>query len=495
MKILDSLFIIILLPVISIFIIMAIPSSRPVLLKRAALALSFFIFVFSNFLYFNVSGDNSFFSFSLERLWIPALNLRFYYGVDGISVFLIVLTSFLMPICILCSWESITTRLKTFLLMLFLTEFFLFNAFSVLDLILFYIFFESVLIPMFLIIGIWGSRERRIHAAYQFFLYTFLGSLFMLLGIVYLYSTFGTTDYLFLLKSTLPFKTQIILWLSFFLSFAVKVPMIPFHIWLPEAHVEAPTAGSVLLAGVLLKLGTYGFMRFSLPLFPEASKYFTPLLLTIGIIGIIYASCTTLRQIDLKKIVAYSSVAHMSLVIVGLFSDSLYGLEGALYLMLSHGIVSSGLFLCVGVLYDRYHTRIIRYYGGMTLFMPLFSFLFLSFSLANMGFPGTSAFVGEFLILISVFFNNTFSAFVASVGVVLSAAYSMWCYNRVMFGPASSYITKFADVNSREFFYLFILIALVVVFGVFPDLLLSFMHAPCLQILLAKRDWPLSFFF
>lgn len=485
-------FITLIMPIVAIAKLLTMRSKRYTELRNVAISFSTIIFLLTLLLYALFIEKSSFFQYTLEGSWFPEANLGFFYGIDGVSLLLIILTAFLIPVCILCTWESITIRLKTYLVTLFLTEFSLFNAFSVLDLALFYVFFESVLIPMFVMILIWGSRERRVHAAYQFFIYTFLGSLFMLLGILFVYSLFGTTDYLYLLNVDFSFNTQLFLWLSFFLSFAIKVPMVPFHIWLPEAHVEAPTPGSVLLAGVLLKLGTYGFLRFSIPLFPEASAYFSPLLFTMAILGVVYASCTTLRQVDLKKIIAYSSVAHMSLVIVGLFSDSIYGLGGAVFLMLSHGVVSSALFLCVGVLYDRYHTRLITYYGGMVSFMPLFAFLFLSFSMANMGFPGTSAFVGEFLIIMSSFFSNTFVCFFISVGVILSAAYSVWCYNRVMFGPTSSYIIKFSDLNKREFNYLLVLFLIVMLFGLLPNLILDLLHTPCAQILFLKRGWVLD---
>ena len=307
-------------------------------------------------------------------------------------------------------------------------------VFCMLDLLLFYVFFESVLLPMFLIIGVWGSRERKIRAAYQFFLYTLIGSLFMLLAILLIYFQTGTTDLQVLFVSEFSLQRQFLLWFAFFASFAVKVPMIPVHIWLPEAHVEAPTSGSVILAGVLLKLGTYGFVRYSIPLFPDASVYFTPLVYTMSIIGIIYASLTTLRQIDLKKIIAYSSVAHMGFVTLGLFSLNIQGIEGALLLMLSHGFVASSLFLCIGVLYDRTHTRLVKYYGGLVHVMPLFSVFFLIFTMGNLSLPGTSSFVGEFLILVGVFQTNPFVATCAATGMILGGAYSIWLYNRVVFG-------------------------------------------------------------
>lgn len=462
------------------------------LVRVISLVYSILIFIISILLYLNFNSSAfglEMFQFSFQINWIRSLNLNFTYGVDGVSLFFIILTTFLIPLCILSSWESIKFRFKEFVIFLFLIEFLLLNVFTVLDILLFYVFFESVLIPMFIMIGVWGSRNRKIHASYQFFIYTFFGSVFMLLGIIYIYSQVGSTDYrLLLTKEFLP-HVQLLLWLSFFASFAVKIPMVPVHIWLPEAHVEAPTAGSVLLAGILLKLGTYGLIRFSLPLFPYATHYFTPLVLVISVVSIVYSSCTTLRQIDLKKIIAYSSVAHMNLVTIGIFSNSLNGLEGALALMLSHGLVSSGLFLCVGVLYDRYATRLIKYYGGLVNFMPLFGFVFTVFSLANMGFPGTSAFVGEILIFSGAFSINTLSAVLACVSVIFSAGYSVWLLNRVMYGPVSNKIYKFADLNSREFFYLIIISLLVLLFGIYPNGVLETMHSSCSLILQASLCW------
>merc|ERR1712127_701668 len=312
-------------------------------------------------------------------------------------------TTLLIPLCLLVSWNSIQNNLKEYLISFLVMEFFLIGVFCILDVLLFYIFFESVLIPMYLIIGIWGSRERKIRAAYFFFLYTLLGSVLMLLAILYIYYQVGTTDYEILVTTLFTLKEQKLLWIAFFASFATKVPMVPMHIWLPEAHVEAPTSGSVILAGVLLKLGTYGLIRFSLPLFPEASYFFTPLVYTISVIGIIYTSFTAIRQTDFKRIIAYTSVAHMNLVIVGMFSFNSIGLEGALLQSLSHGFVASALFLIIGVVYERHHTRMVKYYGGLVHVMPLYTFIFLFFTMANIGLPGTSSFIGEFLILVGAF--------------------------------------------------------------------------------------------
>eukprot|EP01116_Phalansterium_solitarium_P017656 TRINITY_DN43_c0_g6_i2.p4 TRINITY_DN43_c0_g6~~TRINITY_DN43_c0_g6_i2.p4 ORF type:complete len:524 (+),score=-115.34 TRINITY_DN43_c0_g6_i2:7024-8595(+) len=476
----------------SIGIILLIPRNRIVILRYVALFMSSMLFIISlilllEFNYRCIAFQNVF-----------ELNLHIFenscaYGIDGISLMFIILTTFLIPICIISSWVSIGKRLKEFLLLLFLIEFLLINFFSVLDIFLFYVFFESVLIPMFIVIGLWGSRSRRIHAAYQFFLYTFFGSVFMLYGIIYIYLTVGTTDYISLLTYNFEsIRIQKALWLAFFISFAVKIPMVPVHIWLPEAHVEAPTAGSVLLAGVLLKLGAYGFLRFSIPLFPFASEYFRPLVFTMSVIAILYTSMTTLRQVDLKKVVAYTSIAHMNLVMVGLFSQTLVGVEGSIALMLSHGLVSSGLFLCVGVLYDRYGTRLLRYYGGLINLMPLFGFVFLWMSLANMGLPLTSSFIGEFAILLGAFTANSLAAFGAAFGVIFSGAYSMWLFNRIMFGPLNdAYIAYFSDLNRREFFYMFVLSFLILFFGIFPNSVLEVLHMSVSNnILTATADWP-----
>jgi proton-translocating NADH-quinone oxidoreductase chain M len=330
---------------------------------------------------------------------------------------------------------------------------------------------------MFLIIGIWGSRERKIRAAYQFFVYTLVGSVLMLLAIMYIYYTTGTTDIQVLQTITFDYNTQLVLWLAFFASLAVKVPMVPSHIWLPEAHSEAPTAGSVILAGVLLKMGGYGFLRFSIPMFPDASIYFTPLVYTLSVIAVIYTSLTTLRQVDMKRIIAYSSVAHMGFVTIGMFTLNIQGIEGSMLLMLSHGVVSSALFLCVGVVYDRHKTRIIKYYSGLTVKMPLFSIVFLFFILANMGFPGTSSFVSEFLVLVGAFKSNVFVTTLATTGVIWGAGYSIWLYNRVAFGNIrTSHITSFQDLDRREAMVFLPCIILVLLMGVYPEIFLNAMH-------------------
>jgi proton-translocating NADH-quinone oxidoreductase chain M len=472
------------LPVFGAILIALMPNNATRQMKGTALTVSLLNFLLSLNLWIFFDNSTSKFQFVTQFNWFEFLNMQWYIGIDGISLFFIILTTFLVPVCLLISWSSITHLVKEFLVAFLFLETFMIAVFCMLDLVLFYVFFESVLIPMFLIIGIWGSRERKIRAAYQFFLYTLIGSLFMLLAILLIYFQVGTTDLQVLMTTEFSERRQFFLWLAFFFSFAVKVPMIPFHIWLPEAHVEAPTSGSVILAGILLKLGTYGFLRFSIPLFPEATVYFTPLIYTLSVLGIIYASFTTLRQIDLKKIIAYSSVAHMGFVTLGLFSLNAQGIEGAILLMLSHGFVASALFLCIGILYDRTHTRLIRYYGGLVQTMPLFSFFFFVFTLGNLSLPGTSSFVGEFLILLGVFQTNTFIATLAATGMILGGAYSIWLYNRVVFGNLKPiYLNQFADLNRREFFILLPFVVCIFWMGIYPSIFLESFHLSVANIL------------
>ena len=424
------------------------------------------------------SFDNSTakFQFTQHFDWLPSLNISFTLGIDGISLFFVLLTTFLFPLCILHSW-SIKTSVKEYMICFLLMESLLIVVFTVLDVLLFYVFFESVLIPMFIIVGVWGSRERKIRAAYMLFLYTLLGSVLMLLAILYIYFLVGTTDYQTLLSFDFDHDLQKWLWLAFFASFAVKIPMLPFHIWLPEAHVEAPTAGSVILAGILLKLGSYGFIRFSMPLFPIANTYFTPLIYTLSVMAIVYASLTAIRQTDMKRIIAYSSVGHMNLVLVGLFSLNMQGVEGSLLLMLGHGIVSSALFLCVGVLYDRHHTRLVKYYSGVAHTMPIFTIIFMVFTMANIGFPGTCNFVGEFLCLVGVFQSNVLISALSATGMVLGGGYALWLFNRITFGNLKmQYIKQFSDVNRREFVIFVPLIIITFLMGIYPDIFFEPMH-------------------
>ena len=407
-----------------------------------------------------------------ESRWIGS-GLSYKLGVDGISMPFVLLTTFLMPFCIGASWVSIQHRVKDYMVCFLLLETLMIGVFSALDLVLFYVFFEGGLIPMFLIIGVWGGK-RRIYASFKFFLYTLIGSLLMLLAIMAMYGVAGTTDIVALLKTDFPVSMQKYLWLAFFASFAVKMPMWPVHTWLPDAHVEAPTAGSVILAGILLKMGGYGFIRFSLPMFPDASQYFAPLVWTLSIIAIIYTSLVALVQEDMKKLIAYSSVAHMGFVTMGLFSMNTQGVQGAVFQMVSHGLVAGALFLCVGVVYDRIHTRDIAAYGGLVQRMPLYALVFMVFTMANVGLPGTSGFVGEFLTLIGAFGANAWVAFFATTGVILSAAYALYLYRRIIFGvlekPA---LAGIMDLDAREIALFAPLLLLTIYYGVHPGPILD----------------------
>lgn len=466
-----------LIPLIGAFLILFINPNEQKLLKVFAFNFSFLPFLGFLFILAGFKKSIGTFQFVTKILWIPLLNLNISLGVDGISLFFLLLTTLLIPLCILISWNSVHSNLKGFLISFLLIEFFLIGVFSALDLLMFYILFESILIPMFLIIGIWGSRERKMLAAYYFFLYTLVGSVLMLLSILYIYYQVGTTDYEILLSFTFTSSEQKILWFTFFIAFASKVPMIPVHLWLPEAHVEAPTAGSVILAGVLLKLGTYGFIRFSLPLFPQASFYFTPFVYTISLIGIIYTSLTAIRQTDFKRIIAYTSIAHMNVVILGIFSFNNIGIEGALLQSLSHGFVASALFIIIGVVYERYKTRLVKYYGGLVHTMPLYVSIFLFFTLANIGFPGTSGFMGEFLIFTGSFKVNSSITFFGATGMILGGCYSLWLFNRISFGNLKSqYLKKTLDISYREFLIFIPLICYTLIFGLIPNVYLSFVH-------------------
>lgn len=456
---------------------MFIPSSHKSLLRSIALSCSCLTFVLSLFLWVFFNNSIGTFQYVEKFLWIPILNINFPIGLDGISLFFILLTTLLIPLCLLASWGSIQVNLKKYLISFLVMEFFLIGVFCILDLLLFYIFFESVLIPMFLIIGIWGSRERKIRASYFFFLYTLLGSVLMLLSILYIYYQVGTTDYEVLLTFSFSPLEQKIMWFTFFASFATKVPMVPVHLWLPEAHVEAPTAGSVILAGVLLKLGTYGFIRFSLPLFPEACFYFAPFVYGMSVVGVVYASFTAIRQSDFKRIIAYTSVAHMNLVMIGLFSFNIIGIEGAILQSLSHGFVASALFLIIGVVYDRHHTRMVKYYGGLVHTMPIYVFIFLFFTMANIGLPGTGSFVGEFLILTGSFKINTTVTFLGATGMIIGGCYSLWLFNRVAYGNLKTqYFKNYLDVNKRELLTFCPLLLGTLIMGVYPNIFLDSIH-------------------
>jgi NADH-quinone oxidoreductase subunit M len=409
------------------------------------------------------------FQFVEVATWLPGFHIAYHMGIDGISLFFVLLSTFLTPICIVASWTSITTRVKEYMITFLVMETMMVGMFCALDFVLFYIFFEGVLIPMFLIIGVWGG-PRRIYSAFKFFLYTLLGSVLMLLGILAIYYHVGSTDIVAALNQGVPPSWQTWLWFAFFASFAVKVPMWPVHTWLPDAHVEAPTAGSVILAGVLLKMGGYGFIRFSLPLFPIASHNLAPFIFTLSVVAIIYTSLVALAQDDWKKLIAYSSVAHMGIVTMGTFAMTSEGLQGAMVQMLSHGVVSAALFLCVGVVYDRLHTREIARYGGLADNMPKYAAVFMVFMLASVGLPGTSGFVGEFLALIGTFEVNTWVAFLATTGVILSVAYMLYLYRRTVFGVITrADVRAMLDLNWREVAYFAPMIAVVLWMGIYPD--------------------------
>ena len=435
--------------------------------RRAALGTTVIVFLLSLYAYAKFDPSSSAFQFVEEKGWLGH-GLVYKMGVDGISFPFVLLTTFLMPVCILASWQSIQNRVKEYLVAFLVLETLMSGVFCALDLLLFYLFFEGGLIPMFLIIGIWGGK-RRVYASFKFFLYTLTGSLLMLLAIMAMYGVAGTTDIVVLLQTHFPTSMQKWLWLAFFASLAVKMPMWPVHTWLPDAHVEAPTAGSVILAAVLLKMGGYGFIRFSLPMFPEASAYFAPLVFALSIIAIIYTSLVALVQEDMKKLIAYSSVAHMGFVTMGLFSMTPQGVQGAVFQMISHGLVSGALFLCVGVVYDRMHTRDIAAYGGLAARMPLYAVVFMIFTLANTGLPGTSGFIGEFLTLIGIFKINSWVAFLATTGVVLSAAYALYLYRRIMFGVLDKPgLASIRDLSWREAALFAPLAALTIFYGLYP---------------------------
>lgn len=473
----DILIYLTLVPLIGIVILLFIDSKHRNTLKVVALNFSALPFIGFLFLWGGFKKSVGTFQFVTKILWIPILNLNVSLGIDGISLFFLLLTTMLIPLCLLVSWNSITQELKSYLIAFLIIEFLLIGVFCVLDLLMFYIFFESILIPMFLIIGVWGSRERKMLASYYFFLYTLLGSVVMLLSLMYIYNQVGTTDYETLLTFTFSKVEQKFLWFTFFLAFAAKVPMVPVHLWLPEAHVEAPTAGSVILAGVLLKLGTYGFIRFSLPLFPQASFYFAPFVYAVALVGIVYTSLTAIRQTDFKRIIAYTSVAHMNVVMLGIFSFNNIGIEGALLQSLSHGFVASALFIIIGVVYERYRTRLVKYYGGLVHTMPLYVSIFLFFTMANIGFPGTSGFIGEFLIFIGSFKVNSTVTFFGATGMILGGCYALWLLNRIAFGNLKNqYLKLTLDLNRREFFIFAPLICYTLILGLTPEVYLSSIH-------------------
>jgi NADH-quinone oxidoreductase subunit M len=435
-----------------------------------ALWTSLIVFLLSLLLWTGFNPSTAEFQFVERHDWMPSLQIGYHVGIDGISLFFVLLSTLLTPICVLASWEAVKVRVKEYMVAFLILETMMVGMFASLDLILFYVFFEAVLIPMFLIIGVWGG-PRRVYAAFKFFLYTLLGSVLMLLAILALYSQLGTTDVVAALQAPPVAKAlQTWLWLAFFASFAVKVPMWPVHTWLPDAHVEAPTAGSVILAGVLLKMGGYGFLRFSVPLFPDATLLLSPLIYTLSVVAVIYTSLVALAQQDMKKLIAYSSVAHMGFVTIGIFTITQEGIQGAMFQMLSHGIVSAALFLCVGVVYDRLHTREIARYGGLANIMPNYALVFMVFMLASVGLPGTSGFVGEFLVLAGAFEANTWVAFLAATGLILGACYMLYLYRRVIFGTVTREdVRAMLDLGWREKLVFAPLILLVFWMGIYPS--------------------------
>ena len=461
------------LPLISSFFIFL---SKDIKNNNSAVYISLFsslaTFLLSLFVWYSLDPTSSDFQFLEEKNWINNF-IKFKLGVDGISILFIVLTTLITPICIISCINSVKVRVKEFLIAILILETFMIGVFCSLDLVVFYIFFEAGLIPMFLIIGVWGG-PRRVYSAFKFFLFTLLGSVLMLVAIIAIYWITGTTDVTEIYKIQIPSDYQNLLWLAFFSSFAVKMPMWPVHTWLPDAHVEAPTAGSVILAAILLKMAGYGFLRFSIPMFPLASEYFMPLIYTLSIIAIIYTSLVALMQEDMKKLIAYSSVAHMGYVTLGIFTFTKQGIEGSIFQMISHGLISAALFLCVGVVYDRLHSRMISTYGGLVNHLPKYSFLFIVFALAGLGLPGTSGFLGEFLVLTGAFQKNYLVSMLATFGVVLGAAYMLWLTKRVIFGNTNNNeIKNLKDINNLEALMLITLAILVILFGFYPSPLMD----------------------
>ena len=464
-------------PILSTLIFLPLLSSFFILLSKdkknnlASVYISLFssiaTFFLSLFLWYSLDVSTADFQFIEEKSWINDY-IKFKLGVDGISILFIVLTSFITPICIISCVISVKNRIKEFLIAILVLETFMIGVFCSLDLVIFYLFFEAGLIPMFLIIGIWGG-PRRVYSAFKFFLFTLLGSVLMLVAIIAIYWLTGTTDITQIYEIKIPKEYQNLLWLAFFSSFAVKMPMWPVHTWLPDAHVEAPTAGSVILAAILLKMAGYGFLRFSIPMFPLASEFFTPLIYSLSIIAIIYTSLIALIQDDMKKLIAYSSVAHMGYVTLGIFTFTKQGIEGSIFQMISHGLISAALFLCVGVVYDRLHSRLISSYGGLVNYLPKYSFLFLVFALAALGLPGTTGFLGEFLILTGAFQKSYLVAMLGTIGVVLGAAYMLWLTKRVIFGVVkNSEIKNLTDLSTSEIIMLTPLVFCIIFFGFYP---------------------------
>ena len=478
------------LPLLGAFFILLIPGEDETVGRNAravALWTTVATFILSIVMLFEFDGSRTDLQFYEQASWLGG-NIEYVMGVDGISVLFIILTTSLMPLCILASWESIKIRVREYMVAFLVLETLMIGVFCAQDMLLFYLFFEAGLIPMFLIIGIWGGA-RRVYASFKFFLYTLLGSVLMLLALIYMYLQVGTTNMTALANFQFSSSEQMWLWLAFFASFAVKMPMWPVHTWLPDAHVEAPTAGSVILAGVLLKMGGYGFLRFSLPMFPLATDMFTELVFVLSVVAIIYTSLVALAQEDMKKLIAYSSVAHMGFVTMGIFATTQQGIQGAMFQMLSHGWISGALFLCVGVIYDRMHTREIAAYGGLANRMPIYAAVFMLFTMANVGLPGTSGFVGEFLTIIGTFQVSTWTALLAATGVILSACYALTLYRKISFGELENEaLQSITDMNSREIAVIAAPVAATIIFGVWPAPILDLVSASVEALITNYQD-------
>ncbi len=468
------------LPLVGGLIIMSVRGDEAAVASNArwtALWTSLIVFVLSLVLWVRFDGANPGFQFVETVAWLPQLGITYKLGVDGISVLFVLLSTALTPLCILASWESITTRVREYMLAFLILETMMVGMFAALDFVVFYMFFEGVLIPMYLIIGVWGG-PRRVYAAIKFFLFTLAGSVLMLLALLAMWHVAGTTDIQAMLQTQFPAQMQTYLFLALLASFAVKVPMWPVHTWLPDAHVEAPTAGSVILAGVLLKMGAYGFLRFSVPMLPLATEKFAPLMFALAVVAVIYTSLVALAQTDMKKLIAYSSVAHMGVVVIGIFTLNVQGISGALFQMLSHGVVSGALFLCVGVVYDRIHTREIARYGGLADRMPAYSLLFMLFTMASIGLPGTAGFVGEFLVLVGAFQVNFWLAALGSLGMILGACYMLYLYRRIVFGRITrSDLKAILELSPREMAVFAPLVILTLWMGIYPSSFSGFWNA------------------
>lgn len=482
----NLLFFLLLTPFIGSLVVFCLPINN-LLCKQVGFAFSLISFFLSCILwvFFDANSSTFQFIFFFKIPFFQSIEIAF--GVDGISLFFIILTSFLIPLCLVSAWDLLEFKIitsKIYFSLFLLIEFFIFLVFISLDVFVFYIFFEAVLIPIFIIIGFYGSRSRKVRAGILFFFYTLFGSLFILIAIIFILFELGSTNYFILLENSFSCERQKLLWLAFFISFAVKVPIVPFHIWLPEAHVEAPTGGSVLLAGILLKLGTYGIIRFLLPLFPIGNYFFKPFVYLLCVIAVVYTSITALRQTDIKRVIAYASVAHINLTLVGLFSFNIIGIEGSILQILSHGLVSGALFFCVGVLYDRHHSRLIQYYSGIVQSIPVFIFFFLFFTIANIALPGTSSFVGEFLILLGTFQDNTVVAFFGGTGMILSGAYSLWLFNRIAYGAFKVQFLSFSkDLSKKEIALFYPLSFFTLFIGIYPNFFLIYIHPSVINII------------